>query len=67
MEHLGRSEQERIKDDKGDLIALFKQLKDSPMEEGLDLLALGPEGRISTFISDDSDRGTDFSSIRKNL
>ena len=51
MEHLGRSEQERIKNNKGNLIALFKQLKDSPVEEVLDLVALGPEGRIRTFIS----------------
>lgn len=67
MEHLGRSERERVKDDKADLMALFKQLKHSPMDEGLDLLALGPEGRMSTFISDDSDRGTDFGSVRKNI
>lgn len=48
-------------------MALFKQLKGSPMDEGLDLRALGPEGRISTFISDDSDRRTDFGSVRKNI
>lgn len=53
--------------DKADLIALFKQLKDSPVEEGLDLLAFVPEGRVSTFISDDSDRGIDFGSVSKSV
>lgn len=60
MELLGGLEQKRIKGDKAAFIALFKKLKDSPMEEGLDLLALGPEIRISTFISDDSDGVTNF-------
>lgn len=56
----GRSEQERIRGGVGskvDLIALFKQLKDCPVEEGLDLLDLAPEGGIGTFIPDDSGGG----------
>lgn len=44
---------ERIKRGKADLIAL----KDCPVEEGLDLFGLVPEGGIWNFISDDSDGG----------
>lgn len=39
----GRPEQERMKGDKADLIAVFKQLRGCPEEEGLDLFGLVPE------------------------
>lgn len=50
-----RDSLERIEGDKADLIALYKQLKDCPVEESLDLFGLVPEGRIWNFISDDGD------------
>lgn len=53
----GKPEQKRIRDDTADLIALFKQLKGCPMEEGLDLFGLVLEGEIWIFILDDSDGG----------
>lgn len=42
---------------KADLIALFKQLKDYPVEEELDLFVLIPEGGRWTCTLNDSDGG----------
>lgn len=52
----GRPEQERIKGDKADLIALFTQFEDCPVEE-LDLFGLILEGGRWTCILNDNDGG----------